>query len=145
MSRPSPGAAFGNTVGAGFNTELGCLTVMRVNGCTKGGVGGLLGPLPGPLSKKRLPALVRALTLKPDIGISKPALVSRPILSISRRLKPAAMISRLFLAACCFSFSALRSIFEMFAIRVLLFRAHFCARGPIGPKTYSRECSVWVG
>jgi hypothetical protein len=35
---------------------------------------------------------------------------------MSRRLKPAATISRLFLAACCFSFSALRSIFEMFAM-----------------------------
>jgi hypothetical protein len=92
---------------------------MRVNGWTKGVVGGLLGPLPLPLLPplRKLPLLVRALTLKPDIGMSRPALVSKPILSISRRLKPAATISRLFLAACCFSFSALLSIFEMFAIR----------------------------
>jgi hypothetical protein len=59
---------------------------------------------------------LRALTLKPFIETSRPALVSKPILSISRRLKPAATISRLFLAACCFSFSAFRLVFEMFAI-----------------------------
>ncbi|HEU5133342.1 MAG TPA: hypothetical protein VFT26_14605, partial [Pyrinomonadaceae bacterium] len=69
---------------------------MRVNGWTKGVVGGLLGPLPGPLSR-RWPALLRALTLKPRIDTNRPALVSKPSLSISRRLRPAAMISRLFL------------------------------------------------
>jgi hypothetical protein len=114
---------FGRTVGTGFKTALGCFTVMRVNGCTNGRVGGLLGPLPLPLPpKNERPALVRALTLKPDIGISKPALVIKPSLSISRRLKPAATISRLFLAARCFSFSALRSIFEIFAIGILLLK-----------------------
>jgi hypothetical protein len=90
---------------------------MRTNGWTQGVVGGLLGPLPGPLSNRRLPALLRALTLKPDIGTSRPALVNNPILSMSRRLKPAETISRLFLAACCFSFSALLLIFEMFAMK----------------------------
>src|SRR5215203_894651 len=99
---------------------------MRVNGWTKGRVGGLLGPLPLPLSR-RWPALLRARTLKPRIDTSKPALVSKPILSISRRLKPAAMISRLFLAACCFSFSALLLIFEMYAMEVLLVDYTLCS------------------
>src|SRR5215207_9205013 len=35
---------------------------------------------------------------------------------MSRRPKPAAMISRRFFAACCFSFSSFRLIFEMFAM-----------------------------
>src|SRR5215217_7354326 len=111
MARPSPPKMFGRTVGAGLSDATGCLTVILVNGWLKGVVGGLLGPLPGPLSRK-WPALLRALTLKPDIGASKPAVVSSPILIMSRRLKPAEMISRLFFAACCFSFSAFLLIFE---------------------------------
>src|SRR5215217_6318114 len=115
MVRPSPPEMLGRTVGAGLSAATDCLTVILVNGWLKGVVGGLPGPPPGPLSRK-WPALLRALTLNPDTGASKPAVVSSPILIMSRRLKPAEIISRLFFAACCFSFSAFLLVFQMFAI-----------------------------
>src|ERR1044072_6968670 len=58
--------------------------------------------------------------LKPFFGINIPALVSNPILSRSRRLKPAAISSRRLFAAVCLSFSFLLLRLEMYAIGKLL-------------------------
>ena len=75
-----------------------------------GVVGGLTG------SSKTIPALLIGCALKPFFGISIPALVSNPILSRSRRLKPAAINSPRFLAAVCLSFSLVRFRLEIYAI-----------------------------
>src|SRR6185503_10857861 len=84
---------------------------------------GLVGGLFGSSSSKE-PRVLRGCALKPFLGISTPALVSSPILSRSRRLKPAAISSRRLSAAVCFSFSFLRFRLEMYAIgKLLLLRA----------------------
>src|SRR5690348_12243386 len=81
----------------------------------KGVVGGLLGV------SSTNPALFKGCALSPFLGISKPALVSRPIFSRSRRLKPAAINSRRLLAAISLSFSFLLFRLEMYTIGKLLF------------------------
>jgi hypothetical protein len=52
--------------------------------------------------------------------MSIPVLVKSPIFIMSRLLKRAAIISRLFFAASRISFSVLLFLFEIFAISVLL-------------------------
>src|SRR5688500_5126421 len=103
-------------VGAGVSEATGASTGSRGMFSWKGVVGGLLGS-----SSSTNPALVNGCALKPFFGISKPALVSSPIFSRSRRLKPAAISSRRLSAAICLSFSFLLFLLEMYTMRKLLF------------------------
>jgi len=110
--RASPAAMFGAAVGAGVNEGTGASTGNRGISSTKGVVTGLVGWSSG--SGK--PDLVVGNALNPFIGMSKPAVVSKPIFKKSRRLNPAAISSRLLFAASSFSFSRVRFLFEIFAI-----------------------------
>src|SRR5688572_14072027 len=85
-----------------------------VNGWMKGAAGGLA------IQPVGTPALLRARALKPILGMSKPALVKSPIFIISRRLRPAFIISCLFFAAFSISLSFDLFLFDMFAIAFLL-------------------------
>src|ERR1043166_9570924 len=58
--------------------------------------------------------------VSPDFGMRTPALVIKPILMRSRRVKPSFTSSRRLLRACCSSLSLLRFLFEKCAIGELL-------------------------
>src|SRR5687768_6929787 len=102
-------------VGAGVSDATGASTGSLGISSWKGVVGGLFGS-----SSSNEPRVLRGCALKPFLGISKPALVSNPIFSRSRRLKPAAISSRRLSAAVCFSFSFFKFLLEMYAIGKLL-------------------------
>src|SRR5688572_11815268 len=90
-------------------------------GSTNGIVGGLGGVplLPPKPSRQRLSQsspLNWALALRPFLCIRYPALVNKPALIMSRRLKRAAIISRRFFAALRNSLSRRRFRLEMLAI-----------------------------
>jgi hypothetical protein len=103
---------FGAAVGAGVSEGTGASTGNRGISSTKGVVGGLVGWS----SASAKPDLVFGNALNPFMGMSKPAVVSKPIFKKSRRLNPAAISSRLLLAAISFSFSRLLFLLETFAI-----------------------------
>src|SRR6185503_9205602 len=113
--RASPAAVFGAIVGAGVNEATGASTVSLGIRSWKGVVGGLFGS-----SSSKAPRVFSGRALKPFFGISIPALVSNPIFSRSRRLKPAAISSRRLSAAVCLSFSFFLFRLEMYAIGKLL-------------------------
>jgi hypothetical protein len=101
----------GTICGVGpVSVVVGCLITRR--GISS--MNGVVGRLCGVSSIK--PALLRGRALKPILGMSIPALVNSPILSMSRLFRPAAISSRLFLAATIDAFSLVLSLFGLFAI-----------------------------
>jgi hypothetical protein len=100
---------------------------------TKGVVSGLFGS-----SSSTKPALVRGWALRPLIGRSIPAVVSRPIFIRSRLFSPAAISSRRFLAATRASFWRVLSLFEIFDMQVSPYRVL-----PRGSSQSSRGKRSW--
>src|SRR5436305_10893588 len=93
MVRPSLAAVFGATVGAGFSDATGCFTGRIGNGSINERVAGLV------LEPPPLGLRPQARELNPFLVTRYPALVSRPILNRSRRVRPAAISSRRFFLA----------------------------------------------
>src|SRR6266436_1581420 len=93
MVRPSPAAVFGTTVGAGFSDATGCFTGSIGSGSINERVAGLV------LEPPSLGLRPQARELSPFFVTRYPALVSRPILKRSRRVRPAAISSRRFFLA----------------------------------------------